>query len=47
MNENKLRDVGLSWAKIRSVKDLSDKIICGIVEIDKLASLDDEKIREE
>lgn len=39
-----LRDVGLSWAKVRYVKDLASKIISGDVVLANIDDLDNEKI---
>lgn len=38
------RDVGLSWAKAKYVKDLAAKVISGEVDLTKLADLDDEAV---
>src|SRR5258705_5411764 len=42
-----LRSVGLSTAKATSIRDLSEKVETGLVELDKVARLpDDEVVRE-
>ncbi len=44
MDDLKLRNCGLSNAKVRYVKDLSTKVLDGTVKIHKLGSLPDEEI---
>jgi len=39
-----LRDCGLSWAKVKYVKDLAEKVITKEVIIDSLDTLDDESV---
>ncbi len=45
--EEKLREAGLSWAKVRAVKDLADKVEHRVVILDKLNTQDDEEIVEQ
>lgn len=44
--EQEIRDVGASWAKVRSLKDLSQKIIDKEISLDKLAELSDDEVIE-
>lgn len=39
-----LRDVGLSWGKVKYVKDLASKTLSGEVVLDTLEKLDDEEV---
>lgn len=39
-----LRDVGLSWAKVKYVKDLAEKVITREVVLDNLADLDEKAV---
>ncbi|MGA7733494.1 MAG: DNA-3-methyladenine glycosylase [Chloroflexia bacterium] len=39
-----LRDVGLSWSKVRYVKDLAQKVADGEVHLARIATMDDEEI---
>lgn len=45
--EEKLRGVGMAWAKVRSLKDLSQKVESGELDLKKLDGLDDEAVKEE
>ena len=42
-----MRDVGLSWAKVRSIIDLATKVINKNISLDNLPNLEDEKVIEE
>ncbi len=44
IEEQKIRDVGLSWAKVRSVKDLASKVIDGDLVLSNLEKLSDEEL---
>lgn len=44
LSETKLRGAGLSYAKIKYIKDLSGKVKSGELEIDKLGKLADEEV---
>lgn len=44
IEEQALRDVGLSWAKVRSVRDLSLQVSDGSLNLASLASLSDEDL---
>ncbi len=44
LEEQKIRDVGLSWAKVRSVRDLSQKVVDGEIVLESLEKLDDEEL---
>ncbi|MCX8056582.1 MAG: DNA-3-methyladenine glycosylase [Ignavibacteria bacterium] len=39
-----LRKIGISYAKIRSIKDLSEKVLSGQIHLDKIQNLNDEEI---
>lgn len=43
-SDQSLRDVGLSFAKARYIKDLSAKVISGAVNLTNLVTLDDESV---
>lgn len=43
----KLRDVGLSWAKVRYVKDLAQHILDGRLDLDHIATMPNEQIIEQ
>lgn len=45
--DKKLRDCGLSWAKIKYIKDLASKVKSGEVKISKLDRLSDEEVMKE
>jgi len=47
LNEQNLRDCGMAWSKARYVRDLAEKVKSGVVEIDRLDKLPDEKVVEE
>lgn len=42
--DQELRDVGLSWAKVKYVKDLASKVLSKEVILDNLDTLDDESV---
>lgn len=43
-DDQKLRDCGMSWAKVKYVKDLAGKVNDGTIQITKLDKLSDEEI---
>jgi DNA-3-methyladenine glycosylase II len=47
IEEQKIRDVGLSWAKVRSVKDLATKVVNTDLVLSNLEKLGDEELIEE
>ena len=47
IDDQKLRDVGLSWAKVRYVKDLSQHILDGRLDLDHIATMPNEQIIEQ
>lgn len=47
LSERNLRDCGMAWSKARYVRDLAEKVKTGVVEIDRLDKLPDEKVVEE
>ena len=47
IEDQKIRDVGLSWAKVRSVKDLATKVVSGDLILSGLEKLGDEELIEE
>ncbi len=44
LNEQQIRNIGVSWAKIKYLRDLATKKIAKEVQLEGLADLDDEKI---
>lgn len=44
IDDQMLRDAGLSWAKVKYVKDLADKVLKNEIELTKVASLDNETV---
>ena len=46
IDDSKLRSVGISWAKVKYIKDLAGKTIDGTLQLAKLASLPDEEVIE-
>jgi DNA-3-methyladenine glycosylase II len=44
LEEQQIRDVGLSWAKVRSVRDLSSRVLDGSLVLEKLETLNDEDL---
>lgn len=44
IEQTKLRDAGLSWAKVRSVVDLSQRVVSGDLVLADLQALDDENL---
>lgn len=44
--DQKIRDCGVSWAKIKYIKDLSTKVLDGTVALNKLADMSDEAMIE-
>lgn len=47
MEPQSLRDVGLSWAKVRSVSDLAERVLNGKLVLSDLSNLDNESLIEE
>lgn len=47
IDDQKLRDVGLSWAKVRYVKDLARHILDGRLDLDHIATMPNEQIIEQ
>lgn len=47
LNEKQMRSCGLSGAKTRAIRDLSEKILSGAVNIDRLPSLSDAEVSAE
>lgn len=43
-DEQTIRDAGLSWAKVRSVRDLSERVLNGSLDLASLDSLGDEEL---
>src|SRR3989344_3265131 len=44
VNPSQLRAAGTSWAKIKSIKDLSQKVLDGTVKLDNLETMTDEEV---
>ncbi|MFI5240952.1 MAG: DNA-3-methyladenine glycosylase family protein, partial [Microgenomates group bacterium] len=42
--DQQLRDCGLSWAKVKYIKDLADRVKKGVLKINELDSLSDEEV---
>src|SRR5258708_2883907 len=42
--DEKLRGIGLSWAKVKYVKDLATKVASGEVDLESMPQLDDETV---
>lgn len=47
LEEQSLRDCGMAWSKVRSIKDLSIRIMNHELRIKELDTLSDEEVREE
>src|SRR3954465_1921789 len=47
IDDGKLRAVGLSWAKVRYVKDLAQHILDGRLDLDHVASMPNEQLIEQ
>lgn len=47
IDDQKLRDVGLSWAKVRYVKDLAQHILDGRLDIDHIAAMPNDQLIEQ
>lgn len=47
IKDQKLRDVGLSWAKVRYVKDLAQHIIDGRLDLDHVATMPNDQLIEQ
>lgn len=47
IKDQKLRDVGLSWAKVRYVKDLAQHILDGRLDLDHIATMPNEQLIEQ
>src|SRR3990170_1586672 len=46
-SDQELRDCGMAWAKVRSIKDLAQRIIDGKIHIKKLNELSNEEVMKE
>lgn len=44
LDEQAIRNAGLSWAKVRSVRDLSERVTAGGLNLDSLDTLSDEEL---
>lgn len=44
VSQDDLRSAGMSWAKIRSIRDLSERVLDGKLDLTALDSMDDEKV---
>lgn len=44
LDEQVIRDAGLSWAKVRSVRDLSERVLGGSLDLNSLETLGDEEL---
>lgn len=44
VEEQVIRDSGLSWAKVRSVRDLSERVLNGSLDLNSLETLGDEEL---
>lgn len=42
--DQSLRDCGLSWSKVRYIKDLAERVKNGSLDLDKLKDLSDERV---
>jgi DNA-3-methyladenine glycosylase II len=47
LTERRIRSVGLSGSKTRTIRDLAQRVVAGEVELDRVARLSDDKIVEE
>lgn len=47
LEDQKMRDIGLSWGKIKYINDLSQKILDGVVKLNELPNLSDNEVIEE
>jgi DNA-3-methyladenine glycosylase II len=47
IDDNKLREVGLSWAKVRYVKDLAQHVLDGRLDLEHVATMPNEQIIEQ
>ena len=47
VEDQKLRDVGLSWAKVRYVKDLAEHILDGRLDLEHVATMPNEQLIEQ
>lgn len=47
IDDQKLRDVGLSWAKVRYVKDLAQRILDGRLDLDHISTMPNEQLIEQ
>jgi DNA-3-methyladenine glycosylase II len=47
IDDQKLRDVGLSWAKVRYVKDLAQHVLDGRLDLDHIATMPNEQVIEQ
>jgi DNA-3-methyladenine glycosylase II len=47
IDDQKLRDVGLSWAKVRYVKDLAQHVLDGRLDLEHIATMPNEQVIEQ
>jgi DNA-3-methyladenine glycosylase II len=47
IQDQKLRDIGLSWAKVKYVKDLAQHVLDGRLDLNHLATMPNEQIIEQ
>lgn len=47
IDDQKLRDVGLSWAKVRYVKDLAQRVLDGRLDLNHISTMPNEQIIEQ
>jgi DNA-3-methyladenine glycosylase II len=47
INDQKLRDAGLSWAKVRYVKDLAQHVLDGRLDLEHIATMPNEQVIEQ
>lgn len=47
LEDQVVRDIGMSWAKVKYVKDLSERVLRGEIEIESLEKLSDKDIMDE
>lgn len=47
LEDLQLRTVGMSWSKVKFLKDLAEKVNCGVLDLDKLNNLSDAEVTRE
>lgn len=45
LDDEKIRSCGTSWAKVRSLKDLAQKVDDGVILLDRLDSMSDDEVK--